>query len=110
MPESCFAGSLLELALAADRRYMLDDAKRPVHVQASAMNGQVLLDGERACRGSSAFSATRSRSCPACDDEGRSTPNEADEAGLVTVLADDIDFDDTCASRSKSARRSRPTR
>src|SRR5262249_14527915 len=31
-PGSCFAGSLLELALAADRRYMLDDAARPVHV------------------------------------------------------------------------------
>ncbi|MCA1664680.1 MAG: enoyl-CoA hydratase/isomerase family protein, partial [Myxococcales bacterium] len=38
-PESCFVGSLLELALAADRRYMLDDANRPVHVQASKLNG-----------------------------------------------------------------------
>src|SRR5207302_9329914 len=37
-PESCFSGSLLEIALAADRRYMLDDAKRPVHVQASALS------------------------------------------------------------------------
>src|SRR5207237_166025 len=38
-PESCFVGSLLEIALACDRRYMLDDARRPVAVQASAMNG-----------------------------------------------------------------------
>ena len=28
-PESCFAGSLLEIALAADRVYALDDSKRP---------------------------------------------------------------------------------
>ncbi len=27
-PGSCFAGTLLELALAADRVYMLDDARR----------------------------------------------------------------------------------
>ena len=31
-PESCFAGSLLELALAADRSYMLDDADGPTAI------------------------------------------------------------------------------
>ena len=28
-PDSCFVGSLFELALAADRSYMLDDPERP---------------------------------------------------------------------------------
>jgi benzoyl-CoA-dihydrodiol lyase len=90
-PESCFAGSLLELALAADRRYMLDDPKRPVHVRAScanagmfpAANGRTrlgLLGVEEELQG-----LMRAPLSPA----------EADEAGLVTVLADEIDFDDT---------------
>ena len=41
-PESCFAGSLLEIALACDRRYMLDDAKRPVSVRASQLSDGLL--------------------------------------------------------------------
>jgi len=90
-PESCFVGSMLELALAADRRYMLDDPKRPVHVQASRLNGKLL---------------------PTANDQSRLEmlgieeelggmekqpldAQQADEAGLVTVLADDLDFDDT---------------
>jgi benzoyl-CoA-dihydrodiol lyase len=90
-PESCFVGSLLELALAADRRYMLDDANRPVRVQASKLNCKLLPAGNGMSRlemlgieeelpglMSKALDAT-----------------EADEAGLVTVLADEIDFDDT---------------
>jgi benzoyl-CoA-dihydrodiol lyase len=90
-PESCFTGSLLEIALAADRRYMLDDASRPVRVQASGMNGGALpmLNGQ-------------SRLCALGVEEELGglmerplDPNEADEAGLVTVLADELDFDDT---------------
>jgi benzoyl-CoA-dihydrodiol lyase len=90
-PESCFSGSLLELALAADRRYMLDDPKRPVALQASALNG-------------SAFPTSNGLSRLAMlgieEELGGLTraplgPTEADEAGLVTVLADDLDFDDT---------------
>ena len=37
-PGSCFAGSLFELALAADRSYMLDDPDRPNTIALSAMN------------------------------------------------------------------------
>ncbi|MEO8076756.1 MAG: enoyl-CoA hydratase-related protein, partial [Acidobacteriota bacterium] len=37
-PGSCFAGSLFELALAADRSYMLDDPDRPNTVALSGMN------------------------------------------------------------------------
>jgi benzoyl-CoA-dihydrodiol lyase len=89
-PESCFAGSLLELALAADRRYALDDAKRPVAVQASHMNGGVLPMWNGVTR----LAALN------IEEEllGLERPLDAiaaDEAGLVTVLADDIDFDDT---------------
>src|ERR1043165_5752702 len=37
-PGSCFAGSLLELVLAADRSSMLDDAKRPTALQLGPLN------------------------------------------------------------------------
>ena len=37
-PGSCFVGSLLEMALAADRAYALDDPERPVTMMFSALN------------------------------------------------------------------------
>ena len=37
-PGSCFAGSLLELALAADRAYMLNDPARPTAIATSELN------------------------------------------------------------------------
>src|SRR5262249_25442950 len=39
---SAFAGSLFELALAADRSYMLNDPDRPTAIQLSPMNAAVL--------------------------------------------------------------------
>ena len=38
-PGSCFAGTLFELALAADRSYMLDDPEQPNTIALSGMNG-----------------------------------------------------------------------
>ncbi len=37
-PGSCFAGSLLELALAADRSYMLDSPEEEVAIELTSMN------------------------------------------------------------------------
>jgi benzoyl-CoA-dihydrodiol lyase len=90
-PESCFVGSLLELALAADRRYMLDDPKRPVHVQASRLNGKLLPTANDRSR---LEMLGIEEELPGLEKQPLG-PTEADEAGLVTVLADDLDFDDT---------------
>jgi benzoyl-CoA-dihydrodiol lyase len=90
-PESCFSGSLLELALAADRRYMLDDPKRPVRVQASCVNAGMMPAGNGRSRlGMLGIEEELQGLMKAPLD-----PQQADEAGLVTVLADEIDFDDT---------------
>jgi benzoyl-CoA-dihydrodiol lyase len=89
-PGSCFAGSLLEIALAADRRYMLDDAKRPVKVQASCLNDLLPMTN-----GVTRLHALGIREELPRIIESALGPTEADEAGLVTVLADEIDFDDT---------------
>jgi benzoyl-CoA-dihydrodiol lyase len=90
-PGSCFAGSLLELALAADRRYMLDDAARPVEVQASALNEGALPMSHGLTRLGTLGLADRLAQLI----ERPHDAQAADEAGLVTVLADELDFDDT---------------
>ena len=90
-PESCFVGSMLELALAADRRYMLDDPKRPVHVQASKMNNHVLPTANAMSR---LDMLGIEEELPGLE-KAPLDAQQADEAGLVTVLADDLDFDDT---------------
>ncbi|MFQ5601002.1 MAG: benzoyl-CoA-dihydrodiol lyase, partial [Candidatus Krumholzibacteriia bacterium] len=92
-PESCFAGSLLELALAADRTYALDDRQRPVQMATSPLNGGFFPM-------SHGFSRLRVRwlADPQRVQEilagGPYTPEEAEAAGLVTVVADEIDYDD----------------
>jgi benzoyl-CoA-dihydrodiol lyase len=90
-PESCFVGTMLELALAADRRYMLDDAKRPVHVQASKLNGKLLPTANDRSR---LEMLGIEEELPGLEKKPLDAA-EADEAGLVTVLADELDFDDT---------------
>jgi benzoyl-CoA-dihydrodiol lyase len=90
-PGSNFNGNLLELALAADRRYMLDDAERQVSIQASALNGGALPMSHGVSRLELLGLSER---LPALR-ETEHGPSEADQAGLVTVLADEIDFDDT---------------
>jgi benzoyl-CoA-dihydrodiol lyase len=96
-PESCFAGCLLELLLAADRSYCLDSAEQPVAVQPSALSAGALpvLDGRSRLQ-------LRCYAEPAGVDKilarGAAGPIDtqtADELGLVTVLLDELDFDDT---------------
>jgi benzoyl-CoA-dihydrodiol lyase len=93
---SCFAGSLLELALAADRSYMLEDPDGKVAVQASALNGGAFPMGHGRTRLAVRFLAT-----PGRENESLATAQaaplaarDADAAGLVTLVADDIDFAD----------------
>ncbi len=90
-PESCFAGTLLEIALAADRRYLLDDARRPIAVQASSVNGGMFLTSNGRTR---LAQLGIEEELPGLS-KAPLNPQEAYEAGLVTVLADEIDFDDT---------------
>ena len=93
-PDSCFAGSLLELALAADRVYMLadSDARRdpvrhqlwqPAGRQRSVAAGGSLLPGRRGNR-----VALRARVGTPLD------AREAERLGLVTSAPDDLDWDD----------------
>jgi benzoyl-CoA-dihydrodiol lyase len=99
-PGSCFAGSLLEIALATDRAYMLDGARPgedrpPATVRLTELNfgGYPMPNGLTRL-------ASRFFHDPGRVEKLRTRAGEdldaaaAAEAGLVTFTPDDIDWDD----------------
>ena len=101
-PGSCFAGSLLELALAADRSYMLDGVfeevdpdAHPATVTVGPMNlGPLQMSNgltrlqTRFLGDPDALAAAEKRAGEALEAE------DADQVGLVTFVPDDIDWDE----------------
>ena len=109
-PGSCFAGSLLELALAADRSFMLDgtfteDRARldgsggqegvPAVVVVGAANLGALPMGNGLSRLATRFFGDDAGLAAAAGAAGRPLDAaDAAELGLVTFAPDDIDWDD----------------
>ena len=91
---SCFGGTLLEIALAADRSYMLDDPDRPVAIAVTAMNGGAYPMSHGVSRLETRFLGDPDRPGQLLGDPRSYEPQDAFEAGLVTVVADDIDYED----------------
>ncbi len=87
---SCFAGTLFELALAADRSYMLlTEEEDAPHVALSSMNFAPLVMCNGMTRLQTRFGAHA--------DFARETQFDAEEAldaGLVTFAPDELDWDD----------------
>jgi benzoyl-CoA-dihydrodiol lyase len=92
-PGSCFAGSLLELALASDRVYMKDDPDAPVSLAFSPLNAGPLPMSNGLTRLASRFLAEPARAARALD-AGALDTKAALAAGLVTFAPDEIDWDD----------------
>jgi benzoyl-CoA-dihydrodiol lyase len=99
-PGSCFAGTLAELVLAADRSFMLDgqwpdDDRPPATMRLSPAN-----DGWYPTANGLARLAARTWGRPDASEAARAVIGkellaaEADDAGLVTFTPDDIDWDD----------------
>jgi benzoyl-CoA-dihydrodiol lyase len=88
-PGSCFAGTLLEIALAADRSYMLDVENGP-QLAVSALNyGTYPM--------ASGFPRLHAHYCgkvPQIDLHKAIDTKTADELGLVTFAPDDIDWEE----------------
>jgi benzoyl-CoA-dihydrodiol lyase len=93
-PGSAFAGSLFELALAADRSYMLDDPDRDNFVWLSPMNGGLLPMSNGLSRLQTRFLGDDRTVATLLARDQPFTAAEAVEAGLVTFAPDDIDWDD----------------
>jgi benzoyl-CoA-dihydrodiol lyase len=93
-PGSCFAGNLLELALAADRTYMLNDPDETIEIAVSALNAAGLPMSNGLTRLEARFLGAPEKVAAVLEHEGRWDAAGADEAGLVTAAPDSLDWDD----------------
>jgi benzoyl-CoA-dihydrodiol lyase len=101
-PSSCFAGSLLELALAADRSYQLfgvfediDPDAEPATITVGPMNLGPLPMGNGLSRLGTRFFGDEPALAAIGDKVGEPLPAEdAERLGLVTFAPDDIDWAD----------------
>jgi benzoyl-CoA-dihydrodiol lyase len=93
-PGSCFAGNLLELALASDRTFMLNDPEAKVEVATSEMNQGALPMSNGLTRLQSRFLADPEVPDELLAHEGRFGTDEAEKAGLITFAPDDLDWED----------------
>jgi benzoyl-CoA-dihydrodiol lyase len=95
-PESCFAGTLLELLMAADRAYMLhnEPASPQAHVALSRMNFGALptLTGQSRLE---ARVVSQDQLAAAAESVGQPLDAAAaDRLGLVTEIPDSLDWED----------------
>lgn len=99
-PGSCFTGTLLEVALAADRSYMLDGTFEdselpPATVRLTPLNFGPLPMVNDLTRLQGRFLAEPERVAALCQRCGEDIEAEDAEAlGLVTFIPDDIDWED----------------
>ncbi len=93
-PGGAFAGTLFELALAADRAYMLDHPDEDNTIQLSVMNGGAYLMSNGLTRLQVRFLGEPDTVGKVLAHGGPYTAAEALEAGLVFSAPDDIDWDD----------------
>jgi benzoyl-CoA-dihydrodiol lyase len=93
-PGSCFAGTLFELALAADRSYMLDDPDRPNTIALSGMNAGPLKMSNGLTRLETRFLGEPGRAGELVSAGRTFDAQEAHEAGLVSFAPDELDWDD----------------
>jgi benzoyl-CoA-dihydrodiol lyase len=99
-PGSCFAGTLAELAFAADRSYMFigtrdGDNKPPAVMTLSALNFGAYPMSHGLTRLQSRFQADPTDVDTARARQGEALDAEAcEELGLITFALDDIDWDD----------------
>jgi benzoyl-CoA-dihydrodiol lyase len=93
-PGSCFAGSLFELAIAADRSYMLDDPDQPTTIALSPMNGGPLPMSNGLTRLQTRFLGTPERVDEVLGEKEPFDPQAAMDAGLVSFAPDELDWDD----------------
>jgi benzoyl-CoA-dihydrodiol lyase len=93
-PGSCFAGTLFEIALAADRSYMLYDKDQPSAIAVSPMNGGAYPMTHGMTRLDVRFYGDPEKAREIAGTPRVYDPTDAEEAGLVSVVADEIDYAD----------------
>jgi benzoyl-CoA-dihydrodiol lyase len=96
---SCFSGVLLELGLACDRLYMLNDPDHPVHLAVSSASRGTHRMSNGMTRLESRFLAEPARVEKVLAEGSPGSKSlidteTADDLGLVTMAPDELDWDD----------------
>ncbi|MFK7931224.1 MAG: 2,3-epoxybenzoyl-CoA dihydrolase [Myxococcota bacterium] len=92
--ESCTAGVFLELAMACDRIYLIDDPDSPVTTSVGPLSDGLLPMSNGLTRLQNRFLATPEQGAKLAKEQPALDPAAADEAGLCTFLVEDLDWDD----------------
>ena len=92
--DSCFGGSFLELALAADRIYMLDSPDDEVFMQVGPLSSGAFPMSNGLTRLQTRFLGHGDALEAVLSTEGPVNAEEAMDLGLVTFAPDDLDWDD----------------
>jgi benzoyl-CoA-dihydrodiol lyase len=92
-PGSCFAGSLLELVLAADRAYMLDDAQVSVALSEMNFGGLEMVNGLSRLKARFYDDEAKMAQLKKCAGTMLGS-REATDLGLVTFTPDELDWND----------------
>jgi benzoyl-CoA-dihydrodiol lyase len=93
--DACFAGVLLELALAADRFYMLIDEEEQIAVRTGIANAGWMITATGLTRLEARFYATPDQVRQVLARGADPIPSsQAEKLGIATVAADEIDFED----------------
>ena len=93
-PGNAFAGTLFELALAADRSYMLDHPEDTNTIALSALNGGAYPMSTGLSRLQVRFLGAPATVADVMSHGGAFDAQEALDAGLVSFAPDDIDWED----------------
>src|SRR2546423_12583504 len=93
-PGSCFAGNLLELLLAADRSYMLNNPDETVEIALSELKPGAFPMSNGLTRLESRFLAETKKAYEAFGHDGPFNTVAAEEVGLITFAPDDLDWED----------------
>jgi benzoyl-CoA-dihydrodiol lyase len=91
---TAFAGTFLELALASDRSYVLNDPDAPVTLASSSLNGGAYPMSNGLTRLQTRFLGAPERTDEVLGEGEPFDGERADELGLATVAPDLIDWDD----------------
>ncbi len=93
-PGSCFAGNLLELAIASDRTYMLNNPDQSIELAVSELNAGALPMSNGLTRLESRFIRTPEKVAEILSEKALLDTERADKLGLVTFAPDDLDWED----------------
>jgi len=93
-PGSCFAGSLLELALSSDRVYMLNNPDQRIEIATSELNAGAFPMSNGLTRLQSRFLAEPEKVDEVLAHKDIFDTEAAEEAGLITFAPDDLDWED----------------